>query len=150
MIAEKKIPFLQPFPLEVLVTFMACSSVEFFCERCGEEVHDHEIGIYCDGNCNQWFHSHCVGLQKDEYETLNSSDAEWKCTACVSSLQLFNSIRAVDVFPFRFPKKLANVQVICQRAVLSETTMDFRVYSASHQLMTAFMWHEIMGKKRSK
>ena len=106
MIAEKKIPFLQPFPLEVLVTFMACSSVEFFCERCGEEVHDHEIGIYCDGNCNQWFHSHCVGLQKDEYETLNSSDAEWKCTACVSSLQLFNSIHAVDVFLFDFQKNL--------------------------------------------
>ena len=102
VVAEKKVPFLQPFPLDVLVTFMACSTDEFLCGSCGEEVHDHEMGIYCDGNCNQWFHSHCVGLQKDEYETLSSSDAEWECTACVSGLQLFNSISAVDVFHFDF------------------------------------------------
>ena len=25
--------------------------------------------------------------------------------------------------------------------------MDFGVYSASHQLMTAFMWHEIMARR---
>ena len=114
VVAEKKVPFLQPFTLEVLVTFMACSSAEFLCESCGEEVHDHEIGIYCDGNCNQLFHSHCIGLQKNEYETLSSSDAEWKCTACVNSLQLFNSIGAVDVFHFDFKKT-------CQRpSYLSE------------------------------
>ena len=149
MVAEKKVPFLQPFPLDVLVTFMACSSDEFLCGSCGEEVHDHEMGIYCDRNCNQWFHSHCVGLQKDEYEALSSSDAEWKCTACVSGLQLFNSISAVDVFHFHFQKnlpmpKLSVGEQFYQRLLW---TYLFGVYSASHQLMTAFMWHEIMARR---
>ena len=129
VVAEKKVPFWQPVLLNVLVTFMASNSNEFLCGSCGEEVHDHEMGIYCDGMCNQWFHSHCVGLQKDEYEMLSSSDVEWKCTACVSDLQLFNSISAVDVFHFDFQKKFANAQVICWRAVLSETTMDLPIRS---------------------
>ena len=69
--------------------FAAITSGRFsdFCGSCRVELHDHEMGIYCDGNCNQWFHSHCVGLQKDEYETLSSSNAECQYTACVSSLK---------------------------------------------------------------
>ena len=69
------------------------------------------------------------------------------CTACVSGLKLFNSISAVIVL--RFPKKLANSLVICRRAVLLETTVDLPIWSlfASHQLMTAFMWHGLMAKR---
>ena len=87
----------------------------------------------------------------DEYRRLTDSDVIWKCSACIKGLPPFNSIEAVDVFHFDFMKNLPTPKLTVGEQFYQRLlwTYLFGIYSSSTQLMTAFMWHELLARRRA-
>ena len=52
--------------------------------------------ILCDGeNCNRWYHDHCVGLENDSIQSIESKT--WLCSYCVVSEEPY----VADITPQR-------------------------------------------------
>ena len=90
-------------------------------------------------------------MDDSEYQQLCDSDASWKCTACSRGLQPFNTVETVDVFHFDFQKNMPTPKLTVGEQFYQRLlwTYLFGVFSASSQLMTAFMWHELLAKRGS-
>ena len=88
-------------------------------------------------------------MHEAEYQTLSNSDVNWNCNSCNKGLQSFNTIEAVDVFHFDFQKNLPTPKLPVGEQFYQRLlwTYLFGVFSASTQLMTAFMWHELLAKR---
>ena len=122
-----------------------CSSKDYLCEVCGKEVLDSDMGVQCDGRCNQWFHCTCVCLTKEDYDRLScNADAVWKCRGC--SRDSFNTI---DVFHFDFEKNLPTPKLTVGEQFYQRLLWSylFGIYSASLQAMTALMRNELTAKR---
>ena len=52
------------------------------CGVCDQTVKDDGEGILCEGDCQQWFHPHCVHVSEKEYERLSQTEDPWLCELC--------------------------------------------------------------------
>ena len=126
------------------------NTVEYPCGVCGKDVECGTKAIQCESDCMLWFHAQCIHLTDDEYEALTDSDSIWECTSCRNSeLPDLNSKDTVDTFHFDFqqnmptPKLTVGVQFYLRLL----WTYLFGIYSASVQMTTAFMWHELLARR---
>ncbi len=97
-----------------------------------------------------WHHTQCAKITDADYDMLAESDSTWECSACNDgSLPALNSVDAVDVFHFDFQQNLPTPKLtVGQQFYLRLLwTYLFGVYSASTQITTAFMWHELLAKR---
>ena len=67
--------------------------------------------LICEGKCNAWIHSTCLGLNKQNYQALSESDAPYLCPHCMLNKQaqeigpgLFSSIFTYYAFEQRSKK----------------------------------------------
>ena len=51
----------------------------------GWQYPDEMFWIGCDGECEKWFHTHCVGMEDNEYERRQREKEDWLCTACTKN-----------------------------------------------------------------
>jgi len=64
---------------------------EWGCGRCGQEVHDSQEGVQCDGPCRSWVHTHCGNISPNSYRRMVEEEAEgglspWLCPDCSPSI----------------------------------------------------------------
>lgn len=52
------------------------------CGYCHKTVNDDCEAIQCEGECNLWYHIHCVEIDRREYNRLSNCDEEWTCDKC--------------------------------------------------------------------
>ena len=130
-------------------THMTRPRLEYPCGVCENEVTEEQKAVQCDGQCQSWYHCMCVDISDLEYNVLASSDGNWECTNCKSSLPGHNTVDAIDVFHFDFQKNLPTpkLTVGSQFYLRLLWTYLFGIYSASTKLMIAYMWHELMAKR---
>lgn len=130
---------------------MSAASAEYPCGVCKLEVMENDSALQCKGVCQYWFHCDCIGISDEEYSLLlSTSSSKWECSKCIQqNLPKFNSIDAVDVFHFDFQKTLPTPKLsVGQQFYLRLLwTYIFGVYSASCNVMIAFMWHEMLAKR---
>ena len=122
---------------------------EYPCGVCEEDVENGGKAIQCD-SCLLWFHTECTSLTEQEYDNLSSSDSIWECLLCKHpDLPDFNTVDAVDVFHFDFQQNLPTPKLtVGQQFYLRLLwTYLFGIFSASTQMTTAFMWHELLAKR---
>ena len=73
------------------------------CGVCKHELTDDDDALQCEGLCQIWHHTMCVGVDNDQHCSLKDSEVFWECKQCnASGLPAFNSVDAVDVFNFTF------------------------------------------------
>ena len=65
------------------------SKMEFRCKPCKLVVGDHQSAIQCD-SCPCWFHSECVGLNKNDMKTVKKAGIHWYCEVCNNTLSRLN------------------------------------------------------------
>ena len=58
------------------------TSVAHRCGVCDQTVKDDGEGILCEGDCQRWFHPHCVHVSEKEYERLSQTEDPWLCELC--------------------------------------------------------------------
>ena len=107
-------------------------------------------GIQCEGECQYWYHCACLGISDGEYDCLAASDSKWECSKCSSAdLPVLNSVDAVDVFHFEFQKNLPTPKLTVGKQFYLRLlwTYVFGIYSASTNIMMAYMWHELLAKR---
>ena len=122
--------------------------------KCSVDIKHGDKALQCEGNCMQWFHCGCIfgfELTAAQYKKISLSEEEWRCANCCGdhSLALFNKIGAVDVYHFDFQKnmptpKLTVGKQFCLRLLW---TYLFGIYSASHEIMCALMWNELIAHR---
>ena len=125
------------------------NSCEYPCTVCAKNVRDTDSAIQCDG-CQFWCHLQCANLTIQQYEDLSESDVVWECPACIKPhLPQLNSVDAVDVFHFDFQQNFPTPKLSVGKQFYMRLlwTYLFGIYSASTQTTTAFMWHELLGKR---
>jgi len=81
------------------------TDVQYPCGKCGREVSE-DPAIQCEGECEKWYHTQCVKITDEQYDSLKQSESTWECSAC-NELPAFNTVDAVDVFNFDFMQNLA-------------------------------------------
>ena len=124
--------------------------MEYPCGRCEVEVKDDDKAVFCDGECQSWFHAQCVNIDDEEYTRLTESEGKWECPTCQNSdLPPFNSKNTIDAFHFDFQQNLPTPKLtVGQQFYLRLLwTYLFGIYSASTLLTAAYMWHELLAKK---
>lgn len=52
------------------------------CPVCSKKVTNAQKGVKCDGTCESWFHTRCVGMSEEFYRALSEPDALWLCRSC--------------------------------------------------------------------
>ena len=124
-------------------------SPEYPCGVWKKDVGDDHKAIQCEGECQYWFHCGCVSINDSDYELLGVSDSKWECPNCSTDLPALNSVDAIDVFHFDFQKNLPTpkLTVGSQFYLRLLWTYLFGIYSASTNVMMAYMWHELMAKR---
>ena len=125
---------------------------DYPCGVCGKDVKDDDKAIQCESDCMLWFHAECANLADEEYDKLSWTDAIWECQACISpGLPSLNSVHAVDVFHFDFQQNLPTPKLTVGKQFYLRLlwTYVFGIYSASVCMTTAFMWHELLGRRGS-
>ena len=108
------------------------------------------IILFCEGECQAWFHARCVNVNNEQYACLSDSEEKWECPLCQKSdLPPFNSVDAVDCFHFDFQQNLPspNLTVGHQFYCRLLWTYLFGIYSASTQLSAAYTWHEMLSMR---
>ena len=125
--------------------------MEYPCGQCNKEVSEDEKAIQCEGLCQLWYHCVCVGMDDREYECLSSSENNWECSTCKTDLPAFNSVDAIDVFHFDFQKNLPTPKLTVGQQFYCRLlwTYLFGIYSASTKIMMAYMWHELLAKRKA-
>ena len=80
---------------------------------------------------------------------LSQSEAIWECSTCKGSLKDFSSVDAVDVYHFDFMKNLPTPKLTVGEQFYKRLlwTYLFGICSASTDIMTAFMWHELQARR---
>ena len=84
----------------------------------------------------------------DEYHKLYIAESEalWECSRCGNhDLPALNSVDAVDVFHFDFQQSLPTPKLTVGKQFYLRL-MDV-IYSASTQITTALMWHEMLARR---
>jgi len=111
---------------------------------CTQEVKANDQAVQCEVNCMFWFHISCVNLSDEDYEHLCSC---WQCTSCKKDLPEFNSKDAVNVFHFNFQENLPTPKSTAGKQFYLRLlwTYLFGIYSASTKIITAMMWHKMLG-----
>ena len=92
----------------------------------------------------------CVPWHKRWYDCLAASDSKWECSKCSSAdLPVLNSVDAVDVFHFDFQNNLPTPKLTVGKQFYLRLlwTYVFGIYSASTNVMMAYMWHELLAKR---
>lgn len=107
------------------------------------------MGILCEDECQQWFHCECINMNEDEYTALSNSDATWQCSLCLNDFKPFNNVDSVDVFHFDFQQNMPTLKLPVGEQFYQRLlwTYLFGIYSASNDLMAAYMWHELIAKR---
>ena len=148
MAVQRERSFCSPYPRR-FIHLLEMTSIAFPCGVCNKEVGAHDSAIQCEGECQYWYHSSCVGICESEYTELSTSDAKWECSNCNTGLPALNSVDAVDVFHFDFQQNLPTPKLtVGQQFYLRLLwTYLFGIYSASTNIMMAYMWHELMAKR---
>ena len=97
-----------------------------------------------------WFHKRCLNLTDEEYDELTKSDCFWQCSACKKDLPEFNSKDVVDVFHFDFQQNLPTPKLSVGKEFYLRLLWTYLlgIYSASTKITTAFMWHELLARRR--
>lgn len=121
--------------------------MEYLCGKCRREVIVN--GIQCDSQCQLWYHISCIGMTDNEYHRLTIGDNLWECPTCKGSFPDFNSVDAVDVMHFDFQKNLPTPKLTVSDQFYKRLlwTYLFGVYSASTQIMFAYMWSELTARR---
>lgn len=124
-------------------------SPEYPCGVWKKDIGDDHKAIQCEGECQYWFHCGCVSINDSDYELLGVSDSKWECPNCSTDLPALNSVDSIDVFHFDFQKNLPTpkLTVGSQFYLRLLWTYLFGIYSASTNVMMAYMWHELMAKR---
>ena len=125
-------------------------TVEYPCGKCAIQVRDDDKAVFCEGECQSWYHVQCLDIDDVQYAHLNDSEEKWECPACQNSdLPPLNSVDAVDCFHFDFqqnlptPKLTVGQQLYCRLL----WTYLFGIYCASTEVTAAYMWHELLAKR---
>ena len=146
--AIEKYPFCFLRFTHLLGVIQLMNSVEHPCGVCGSEVVDN--AVQCDGQCQLWHHCSCIGMSSSDYENLTTeSDALWECPGCKGGFAGFNTVDAVDVVHFDFQKNLPTPKLTVGDQFYKRLlwTFLFGVYTASSQIMVAYMWNELVAKR---
>ena len=142
-----------PFACHTYRRFMyllEMSFIDYPCGVCKKEVCVDDKAIQCEGECQFWYHCTCVSISDCEYDCLAASDRKWECSNCSSAgLPSLNSVEAIDVFHFDFQQNLPTPKLtVGQQFYLRLLyTYVFGIYSASTNVMMAYMWHELLAKR---
>ena len=60
------------------------------CKVCQNDVLESENGMYCEGECQSWYHTSCVGISGSKYKKITSDITKifiWMCPACKAKLK---------------------------------------------------------------
>jgi hypothetical protein len=62
--------------------------VETTCQTCRKLVKDDEFALECEGFCEKWYHSKCIGVGKRNYDKIVAlkEDSTWYCGPCKSEV----------------------------------------------------------------
>jgi hypothetical protein len=55
--------------------------VKYPCQVCDKAVRWNQKAVACD-NCDMWHHVNCMGMAKEVYDAINTTDASWICWNC--------------------------------------------------------------------
>jgi hypothetical protein len=88
-------------------------------------------------------------MSADQFNRLSIADVVWECPTCKGSFPDFNSVDAVDVMHFDFQKNLPTPKLVVGDQFYKRLlwTYLFGIYSASTQIMVAFMWSELVARR---
>ena len=57
------------------------------CAVCDQNVVDgKDQALFCDGNCQRWFHRYCAKVTVNHFETLSSTSQPFHCIGCFQQL----------------------------------------------------------------
>ena len=51
----------------VFVPFLHMETAEYPCGECANQVKDEDKAVYCEGQCESWFHAQCVNMDDEQY-----------------------------------------------------------------------------------
>lgn len=52
------------------------------CKFCKNYVTEKERGLFCEAECNSWYHASCVGVKPKRYKELQANSVPWSCNSC--------------------------------------------------------------------
>ena len=52
------------------------------CRLCNSSVKEGDRGLFCESECNSWYHAKCVGVKPKRYKELQSHPGPWSCNKC--------------------------------------------------------------------
>ena len=56
------------------------------CAVCDQNIVDgKDQALFCDGNCQRWFHRYCAKVTVNHFETLSSTSQPFHCIGCFNS-----------------------------------------------------------------
>lgn len=70
---------------------MSDNEDDALCRKCNNDVKDSEDGLYCEGECQAWYHISCVGIKPAQYKKITREVSEilfWMCDKCRSKLKI--------------------------------------------------------------
>ena len=57
------------------------------CAVCDQNIVDgKDQALFCEGNCQRWFHRYCAGVAVNHFETLSSTSQPFHCAGCFQQL----------------------------------------------------------------
>ena len=51
------------------------------------ETNEGQAALFCEGDCQCWYHSWCAGVSQQRYQSLDESTEPFLCPACTSQQQ---------------------------------------------------------------
>ena len=48
-------------------------------------MRDDDKAVFCEGECQSWYHVQCLDIDDVQYAHLNDSEEKWECPACQNS-----------------------------------------------------------------
>lgn len=73
---------------------------DIYCKKCKKDVEDNDPGLFCEGKCQSWYHSACVGVSQQQYKKISSDIKDiilWMCVGCRKNLQqLMTSAKTME------------------------------------------------------
>jgi len=93
-----------------------------------DKVPGHEA-IFCEGQCEAWFHCKCAGILKKVYESTSESDNPFYCRSCLQT-HFYNEISQLKQHWF-------------QRSLKIKVTNNFTLWKCLARLATLTFSHPV-------
>lgn len=82
------------------------------CKICKKNVLDNDSGMFCEGECQSWYHISCVGISLSKYKKITSDISDiliWMCAKCREKLKTLMKGKQCDKVNKTLLEKVENI-----------------------------------------